>query len=473
MQVKPFVEKLPDDYKFDFNEDSLIPKTKGFITDFIYSLRGYETPTDYCVWAAMGIVAAALKRNTFLEFAHDSIYPNLYIILVGPNGVVKKTTTISHALKVLESSFNFYVDKRAKIRHRIKVIANKCTPEAFQTLLLPGHVNKETGERINYIEEVDEHGKVIYDEKGEVKKTFIGSEAFVYVPELGTMLGKQKYNEGIIELLLDVYDCPNKKSAYTQGRKEETLRNVFITMMGAVTPTAVKESLPKTIMGDGYMSRTIMVYVTKTKRRFCIPKIYDGSPPVNELGARLAYIGLNCSGEYTIDKEAMDIYEKFYDAFKDKLEAGDALAGAKSRYDLHVLKIAMIIKAQSYATDRVITKEVMEDAIRIMESTYKMLPLLMLQTDDDDYWKDYMRFLYIVSSKTQAFQREDVLKITKFKAKKVTEFVNQAVQEGRISIVYQGREIPNSVEKGEEVYVWKSSEKYSEIEEIYRNYTRD
>src|SRR5574337_943259 len=66
-----------------------------WIKAFELYTKNSESPRMYHVWAACSTIAAALQRKCWMKWGHDTIYPNLYVILVGPSGRVRKGDPIN------------------------------------------------------------------------------------------------------------------------------------------------------------------------------------------------------------------------------------------------------------------------------------------------------------------------------------------------------------------------------------------
>jgi hypothetical protein len=43
-----------------------------------------EAPRQFWTWAGISTIASALQRKVWLPFGFEKLYPNLYVILVGP-----------------------------------------------------------------------------------------------------------------------------------------------------------------------------------------------------------------------------------------------------------------------------------------------------------------------------------------------------------------------------------------------------
>src|SRR5215831_7830383 len=52
-------------------------------------------------WCGVSAVAGAIRRKAYIEMGYFRWYPNFYIILVAPPGIVSKSTTASIAMRLL------------------------------------------------------------------------------------------------------------------------------------------------------------------------------------------------------------------------------------------------------------------------------------------------------------------------------------------------------------------------------------
>src|SRR5580693_7485003 len=65
----------------------------SWIIDYVKAIDPVsEAPLQYNLWAAISVVGAVLKRNVSIDYRTFTLYPNQYIVLVGPPGVGKGTS---------------------------------------------------------------------------------------------------------------------------------------------------------------------------------------------------------------------------------------------------------------------------------------------------------------------------------------------------------------------------------------------
>jgi hypothetical protein len=127
-----------------------------------------------------------------------------------------------------------------------------------------------------------------------------------------------------------------------------TLTNIYATFLGGVTPDGLKDSIPESAFGGGFMSRLTTVYCSKPTRRFPKPIKLLGVPTATDLKIRLAWLAMRARGEYDLSELAYNYYEKWYYKWDDEQEANPDDRSLSHRQDVITLKLATILCAQRY-----------------------------------------------------------------------------------------------------------------------------
>lgn len=61
-----------------------------------------EVPAIYHFWSAVSLIAATVEdRVWYQKFKHEALFPNLYVMLVGPSGL-GKGMAISHLVRLAD-----------------------------------------------------------------------------------------------------------------------------------------------------------------------------------------------------------------------------------------------------------------------------------------------------------------------------------------------------------------------------------
>lgn len=447
----PFNEEIGEDYtRTKDYTDYLLPKTKGFITDFVYHTRGYETPTNICVWTALGIMSSAIKREAYSKWVPRPLFTNLYLILVGPAGIVKKTTAAWVALDILRGVKKFINKKVVRSLKNYKIIQGKTSPEGLIDSMLPD----PQAELDAYV--TDDNGAFVVDASGNPVKIPSTSEATLIISELSTLLSKSTYASTMTEILLDVYDCHDEWhwKALNRGKAPLVLRFLHTNILAGTTLDGLRESIPGAAKGDGFLSRTILIYAPTTRREYPEPFYAKGAPTESELQRRLAWLAETSLGEYVLSDMAQKLYNSWYHDYKTMLKTNPTLCGVLSRLPVHIRKVALLMRLQRYdISDNIISEDDLKSAILLVESTYKNINFLISQLDGDEF-ENVLGRISDYLSRRKRMTRKDMLSRLRIKGEILTMVIRELNQRGLVKIEFNGETYDYPVEKAAEMYVW-------------------
>lgn len=440
------------DWVYDFGENA-VPQSKGFVTDFVYYTRGYETPTLSCIWSALFLLSTVIKRQAWMKWHPRSLYPNLYMMVIGPAGRVKKTTAVVELGMPILEGFRQYI-RDANVYHMkdVQIVKDKSTPEAMLDAMLP-----ENRPGSDYWL-VDAEGKNLTDSSGKAivyKKT---SETSIIISELSTFLTKRSYGEGTLQLLIDLYDCRDTWEWRTMGKGVKKLRQTYTCFIAGTTVEGMRNSIPDAAMGDGFMSRTIPVYVPYTKRQYPIPHRAKGSPSMEEMCKRLAWVAEHGLGEYQLSRAAQAEYEKWYKHHHKTMDESPGLSGALSRMSTNVLKVALLMRIGRY--EEVGTEVQIEDfmdAVRLMDVTYSSLPFLLSQLDADVVMSESGR-LYDYVKRRGKVVRKYALSSMRMRGEILTAVVDELCGRGVMCVMHNGKKYMQAGGRTDEEYVYVEDE---------------
>lgn len=445
--------------------DKMLPHNKGFITDFVYFLRGTEIPTLYAIWAALFGLSSMIKREAWLEwFPGWNLYTNFYLILVGGAGRVKKSTTISMIMKVLEGAYGFISDPNMKKVKKLNIIKNKFTPEAMLEMM----------EQKGSITMMSDDGKAaLVDPEGKKVKYQKTSEVIISLPEMSVSINKRDYSQTLIQNLLDLYDPHGTWDYSTRGGGKKILRNLHTTLIAGTTPDGWRDAIPEAATGDGFISRTVVAYQEGTRRRFPKPRPVVNGPTMEELQKRMAWIADNTYGTYALSAEAETYYEWWYNVHRDRIDRNPSQAGIFSRMDNHLLKVAMLMCAQRYSPKRIVTKQDLIDAERVLTMTVIKTPELLenMHIDADYYNKKKRIEDCLMRRGDEGCDRRELLQSTRIPAPLTTVILEHLIQEDLIMIKgATGQKKKHITRNSKEVYVYvgKHGDWYEEGSPEYR-----
>lgn len=318
---------------------------KNFLAAYIGYTENQEASEKLHLWTAISIVAGALERKVYLRRAHYTIFPNLYVVIVGAAGLVKKSTATSIGMDLLRELAN------------IKMLSQRVTDAALAESL------RRSGEKYT-----ESSGKELQQ-----------SALFCYASEL-TMLLKDTFGI-VVEYLTDLYDCQphDSRKAWTRETKSEGQVKIYgpcINLLGCATPTSVKDCIPVSQMEAGFASRVLFVVETDRPTKYiAIPKHDKALEAVRAKLVDDLKMITAISGEMTMTPEAEAFFEQWYIKFKNDLYdkgTDSRFSGYYGRKDTMVQKLAMVCSVVESA-DRVIQVQHIQAALEFLEPLEKSM----------------------------------------------------------------------------------------------------
>lgn len=442
------VEKVwPDEYF-----DDCMPSSRGFVTDYVLSTRGMGVPTIYNVWCSLFCISSAVKREAWLKWYPSRLYANLYIILVGMPGISFKSTAISFVMNILIRVHTHIKNPNLKRVKLLKFIKNKATPEAILDQMIP---SKKGGEGFRF---VDSEGKELTDSNGKLKdKYYNTSEITLLLSELSAMMNKSSYMETLIGNLLDLYDPQDEYEWNTIKRGKQLMRNLYTNMLGGTTESSLKSSIPKSVLGDGFLSRTIVVPCVEYKRKYAEPFPIIGGPTQEDLEKSLAWIAENTIGEYSLSKEAKEYNKNWYRSYREEIENFPTNIGLFSRKPIHVLKVAFLLSIQRYNSTSEISLQDMVDSVRIIDETLKHTPLLLKNILSGDYNKNLDHVISILKKHGNTDRRR-LLQTSRLSSAQLDAILKELIKREELIITRDGIERKKPSRVGKELYRYVSEE---------------
>lgn len=287
-----------------------------WITAFLdYSSYG-EAPRHMYFWAGVSAVAGALRRKVWIDQAYFRWYPNFYICLVAPPGIVSKSTTAGIAMQLLR--------RVPGIRFGPDVVTWPALVAAFA----------DATEAFEYREEYLPMSAMTLESS-----------------EFGNLLNPQ--DKEMVDLLVSLWDGKQGSfEKHTKGSGKDSIQNPWINLIACTTPSWIAGNFPEYMIGGGFTSRTVFVYA-EAKSKFVaypglqVPKNLDQF--ADALVEDLTEIS-QLVGEYRLTPAAVAWGEKWYQTHYSSRPSNldpDRFGGYIARKQTHVHKLAMILAASA------------------------------------------------------------------------------------------------------------------------------
>jgi len=302
-----------------------------WIEGFMCLTENSEPPILYRKWSAISTIAAALQRKVRLELGLSlTIFPNLYVVLVGPSATGKGT------------AMRFSYD----ILKEIPSIKMSAQATSLQALI--------RGMKNTNLTDVDlETGKQQFH-----------SSLTIFSDEFTVFLGY--HNRELMSALCDWYDCKDRWVYDTIKRDKEEVVGVWVNLLAGTTPDNIQSSFPMEAIGGGLTSRIIFVNEDKRNKLVVFPAATKAELELQQyLIHDLERIAL-LSGAARFTEAAMSFYADWcmeadkHPPFQDK-----KFDGYNGRRRNHLNTLAMICSA-SRNDSLIITSDDIERAAYLL-----------------------------------------------------------------------------------------------------------
>lgn len=333
----------------------------GVLQAFCLFTEDTEVPAAFAVWSGMITIAAALGRDCFIDYGYYTLYPNMYIVLIGPSAVAKKSTPIKFAMRMIK-----------QVKPPVNILSQKMTPEALISAL--SGLDAKEGDTM-------------------IVPSAVG---VALISELATLVNKGSFKSGMIDVLTDLYDAEDFEYR-TKARGIEYVRNPCLSIIGGVTPIGIKECIPFVSIGGGFTSRIVFVFSKGSGR--LVPRPYrsqENKKRMDDICHDLSEIA-KMRGPFALTDEAGKVYDAEYIDFRkhSPLIEDENLGGYIGRRADILMKVSMLVSASS-SDDRLITDRCMSTALGILRRTESYMPnVLKVITSNEvgDIFEQIIRYI--------------------------------------------------------------------------------
>lgn len=274
-----------------------------------------EVPTFYNRWCPVACIGAMLGRQCWFIHGHWTLYPNMYVMLIG-EPAARKTTAIGLARKMLQWTGydRFSADKSSKERFLYDLL--NADPDA------PA--------------DVEEMMELTLEEP---------SERFVVADEFTDFVGK--HNLEFLTMLSRLWDSLDEYKHPKLHGKSIVVPKPTVSILSASQPEMLYSAFPPEAIGQGIMSRFLMVYGEPTGKKITFP-----DPPRKEhifaLLTRLNEIKAKVVGPITMTATAAILLDEMYN---NAVGVDDyRFSHYNNRRFTHLVKLSMILAAMDCRT---------------------------------------------------------------------------------------------------------------------------
>ncbi len=310
-----------------------------------------ESPDAYHFWVGLTVMAAAIRRNVWINQKIYLLYPNLFTILVGPAGRTGKSTALRLGRTILHGVEGIFygpdsVTREELIRQMAKAGGG---PNAAQSAMV-----------------------------------IISTELSSLIEPSGIKM---------IQFLTDIYDCEFNPKGWKYGTKQsgrDTIHNPVLNLLAGTTVSWIAEGLPAAATEHGFTSRTIFIY--EDEPRYLKPFPGEADPElIKALINDLDHMS-RIEGEFSWGPGARDTYVEVYGEIFANRPSDYRIEGFHNRKRVHVLKIAMLL-SMAESDELVINKRDILTAMEILSNAEATMPKVFSALGKYDHASDMDRIL--------------------------------------------------------------------------------
>ena len=316
---------------------------------------GSESPVSFHLWSGIGAISSAMQRKCWMHWGHSTIYPNNYIVLVGPSGQTRKAEPINIAKDFIKTLNIPMVPEDTSMEKLIRSLRNSAS------------TFKEDGDNGELLEQ---------------------SAMCGFLEELSVLLGEQ--NTRFLAYLTNWYDSRDDWSRTTKHQGDDMLVGVCFNLIAATAPDWIPYMFTKEAIGGGFTSRCLFVVESRKSKVVADPDTYPIDYDLRDkLIHDLEYIHA-ITGEYTFHPQARSDYIDWYEDQEAQIRKGilnlsdPFFAGYVSRRATHVKKLCMALAA-SRGPERVISRMDWDKALALMLNIEKKMPRAFLGVGTPKY----------------------------------------------------------------------------------------
>lgn len=196
-----------------------------WLESYQHYTNDFEPPPIYHRWMGILTLAVAAGGRIWLQEANLKIWPNLYVVLVGPSGI-GKGQSMREALPFIRAAYGKEWEYR--------ISPDKITiPKLTQVLGQNAIEDKELGKYTPYL---------------------------IWAEELPSFLGLDAYKSGKLADLTTLYDCADKWESGTKHQGDDKVAKPYICMGAGCTASGIFDVLPPQSVGQGFTSRLMYLY---------------------------------------------------------------------------------------------------------------------------------------------------------------------------------------------------------------------
>lgn len=311
---------------------------EDWITAYIRYTQGSEPPLAYHTWIGVSMIAGALQRKNFMQMGFETLYPNMYVILVGPSGRARKGIALGIGKDLLSEVTG------------VVMTSENATREALIRCMKGATLNSAMPD-----------GTILFH-----------CSVTCFSEELSVFLGQGDIK--FLASLTDWYDSKSNWTYETKNQGKDHLQGLCFNLLGATAPEWLQSMLPQEAIGGGFTSRVI--FVVEEQKSKTVPEHILSKEEIRIKEALISDLVKinNMVGQFEFTPDGKSAYVDWYQVHDAAISKGhfpvedERFTGYSERRATHLRKLMMVMSA-SRGDDHKLTKEDFSRADRLLKAT--------------------------------------------------------------------------------------------------------
>jgi hypothetical protein len=290
---------------------------KNWLEGYYQYTRHSESPDLFHFWTGVSTIAGALRRQVWIDERFFQWTPNFYIIMVGPAGIVAKSTSSRIGMKLLEKVDGVIFGPKSMTWQGLTLAL-----EEAQTMIPIGN----GGDMLNM------------------------AAITCSVSELGTFL--RPSDRELVDVIVDLWDGQLETwKRKLKGPGDTNIENPWINVIACTTPSWLQDNYPEALIGGGLTSRIVFVYGDTKRHLVPYPSDAVAADTFSDEGEKLIHdlrLIAEMKGEYKLDNKGkawgIDWYKNHWQSRPEHM-ASERYSGYIARKQSHIHKLAIVVAA--------------------------------------------------------------------------------------------------------------------------------
>lgn len=307
---------------------------------YLEFVKNTESPASYHTWACLSMISSALERRCSMTWGHTQLFPNQYIVIVGPSGARKGEPLI--ITNDLMKSIGINLASQSVTREALI----RTLSDSIRTFDLDGSMHFQC------------------------PLTIVAEELAVF---LGG--GDPKF----LADLTNWYDSRTEWTYQTKHEGTDEISGVCVNILASTAPDWIPLTIPPQAIGGGFTSRILFVVEFRKGHDVADPNAIPIDEKLRDALKHDLEVIRSLRGEFVLEPDALEIYKDWYLKEENRNRAGRPIiadpkfSGYVSRRASHVKKVAMACSASRSNSLRITRLDLLR-AMKLLEKIEAHMP---------------------------------------------------------------------------------------------------